>query len=57
MTRSLSLKRESLTELTADDLAAVAGAALMSGATCPAFSCLCISNIGECVTWSCNVAG
>jgi hypothetical protein len=62
MKRTLSLKREALTELTTSDLAAVAGGALASGATCPAVSCVCaskfcISNIGECVTWSCDVAG
>lgn len=55
MTRRLSLKRETLTELSADDLVAVNGAAVPSGIACP--SSLCISvKFGECVTWSCNVA-
>jgi hypothetical protein len=55
MKRTLSLKREALTELSADDLGAVAGGALPSGLSCPIQTCLCISNIGECVTWSCDV--
>lgn len=53
----LSLAREALTELSDLDLSGVAGAALPSGPTCPIQSCLCVSNIGECVTWSCNVVG
>jgi hypothetical protein len=57
MKRTLSLKREALTELSDTDLDAVAGAALPSGATCPVMSCLCVSRVGECVTWACHVAG
>ena len=52
----LSLSREALIELSDLDLAGLAGAAVAeSGKTCPIQSCLCISNIGECITWSCNV--
>lgn len=41
MKRMLSLKRETLTELTSDDLLdLVGGAALMSGTTCPLKDCL-----------------
>lgn len=56
MNRTLALKREALTELSDTDLGAVAGGAFPSGATCPLQSCLCVSRIGECVTWSCDVA-
>lgn len=61
MKRTLSLKSEALADLTVDELTSVAGGAPLSGPTCPAVSCVCaskfcISNIGECVTWSCNVA-
>jgi hypothetical protein len=52
--RTLSLKRESLTELSDADLGVVAAGALPSGATCPLQTCLCVSRIGECVTWSCD---
>lgn len=38
MTRTLSLKRETLTELTADDLRIAVGGA--SGATCPLGDCV-----------------
>lgn len=55
--QSLSLKREALAELSDLDLGAVAAGALPSGPTCPIQSCLCVSRIGECVTWSCHVAG
>lgn len=62
MKRTLTLKREALTELTTADLTAVAGAAPLSGPTCPVMSCVCaskfcVSNIGECVTYACDVAG
>jgi len=40
MTRSLSLKAETLVELTSNDLGAVVGGALPSGLTCPAVDCL-----------------
>lgn len=40
MKRSLSLKSETLVELTANDLGAVVGGALPSGVTCPAVQCL-----------------
>lgn len=39
MKRSLSLKRETLAELTADDLASVVAGAMLSGTTCPALDC------------------
>ena len=57
MKRTLSLKREALTELSAAELGSVAGGALPSGLSCPIQTCFCVSNIGECVTWSCDVAG
>jgi hypothetical protein len=37
--RSLTLRRETLTELTSDDLAVVVGGVPMSGLTCPALDC------------------
>jgi hypothetical protein len=37
--RSLTLARESLTELTPDDLAMVAGGDDVSGLTCPVVAC------------------
>jgi hypothetical protein len=55
--RTLSLKRETLTELSPAELTAVVGAGLPSGLSCPLQTCFCVSNIGECVTWSCDVAG
>lgn len=57
MKRTLTLRRDTLTELTPSDLGSVVGAALPSALSCPIQTCLCISNIGECVTWSCDVAG
>ena len=39
MKRTLTLKRESLTPLTADELHGLAGAAELSGASCPALQC------------------
>lgn len=40
MKRNLNLKRETLAELSATDLASVAGAAELSGPTCPVPGCL-----------------
>ena len=54
MKRTLSLRREALTELSGADLGAVAGGALPSGPTCPLQTCLCVSRIGECVTYACD---
>jgi hypothetical protein len=39
MKRTLSLKRETLAELTTGDLSGVVGAAAPSGATCPVLDC------------------
>ena len=52
MKRTLSLKREALAQLSDADLTAVAGAAPVSS---PLLSCFCVSNIGECATWSCTI--
>lgn len=51
MRRSLSLKRETLTELTSDDLAGVVGARnAPSGATCPVRDCVtAISDAHTCI--------
>ena len=38
--RSLALRRETLTELTADDLGSVVAGAFLSGTTCPVLDCL-----------------
>ncbi|HWL35637.1 MAG TPA: hypothetical protein VNQ77_05535 [Frankiaceae bacterium] len=46
MRRSLSLKRETLAELTATELVGVAGGAQLSGPTCPALEC--VSNAHLC---------
>ena len=46
MKRSLSLKRETLVELTSADLGSVVAAAVVSGTTCPYQECL--SNAGLC---------
>lgn len=57
MTRRLTLRREALTELTADDLGAVVGAAV-SGYSCP----VCVVDLTQklhcqgtynCPTWTC----
>lgn len=40
MTRTLNLKRETLTELSANDLANIAGAQALSGLSCPVRDCL-----------------
>jgi hypothetical protein len=44
--RSLTLKRETLAELTASDLTGVVAGAQASGATCPALDC--VSNLNLC---------
>jgi len=38
-TRSLALRRETLAELTSDDLGAVVAGLMPSGATCPLLDC------------------
>lgn len=40
MKRSLSLKRETLAELTSADLGSVVAGVLLSGVTCPVLDCL-----------------
>lgn len=53
MKRTLSLKSESLAELTADDLAGVAGAAdaiIKSGQSCPVTDCVTMLTCRTC--WS-----
>ncbi|MDQ1713429.1 MAG: hypothetical protein QOE45_2879 [Frankiaceae bacterium] len=50
MKRTLNLKRETLADLTVDELAAVVGAQALSGATCPLQPCL--SAQPRC-SWSC----
>lgn len=40
MKRTLSLKRETLAELTSADLGSVVGGDLVSGLTCPVLDCL-----------------
>lgn len=51
MKRSLTLRREALSELSATDLAAVAGGGLPSGLTCPLDDCF-ASRLGTCNCWS-----
>jgi hypothetical protein len=50
--RNLSLKRETLAELSDTDLAVVNGAGPTYSA-CAVQTKFCISNIGECVTFAC----
>jgi hypothetical protein len=45
MKRTLKLQRETLTELTGDDLLAVVGAQALSGKSCPAVLCVDISRM------------
>lgn len=54
MRRTLSLRRESLAELSSDDLAAVAGGNQYSGdaLTCPVLRCLTLG--GTCLTCICE---
>ncbi len=55
-TRRLTLRRETLTELTPDQLRGVVGAAGPSGLTCPVLDCLSVSadpSCLDCLTRSC----
>jgi hypothetical protein len=55
MKRSLSLKREALTELTAGELTSVAGGAItVQGASCPVLRCASIECYGY--TYTCCTA-
>lgn len=45
MKRTLSLRRETLAELTATDLTAVVGGAQLSGPTCPVVDCVSNANL------------
>lgn len=55
MTRTLTLRRESLAGLTRDDLTEVVagGAITVQGLTCRLDDCLADSNLGMCWTWVC----
>jgi hypothetical protein len=50
MKRTLSLKRETLAELTTGDLRSVVGAAVPSGLTCPVLDCTGITEGFTCLT-------
>jgi hypothetical protein len=56
MKRTLSLQRETLTELGTDELAVVVGGNVPSGLTCPVVDCLGITEAAscfDCITRSC----
>ncbi|HEV2891202.1 MAG TPA: hypothetical protein VGX28_12575 [Frankiaceae bacterium] len=55
MTRTLTLRRESLADLTRDELAGVAGGAAITvqGLTCRLEDCLVESDFGQCYSWLC----
>ena len=53
MTRTLTLKREPLADLTVDELRDVIGGA-RSGLSCPLTDCFVESRLGTCYSWACE---